>query len=72
MDKMTNPTIDKYGRKIWRNVIGAYHRVDGPAIEWPNGGKTWYKNGQISREDGPAHEWPDGSQMWYRNGKEIH
>ena len=36
--------INKFGRKHWLKN-GKYHREDGPAIEWPNGEKFWYKNG---------------------------
>jgi hypothetical protein len=30
--------------KVWY-LNGRYHRVDGPAIEWYDGGKAWYLNG---------------------------
>ena len=46
-----------------------YHRVDGPAIEFPDGDKRWYQNGKLHRKDGPAIELPDGSKEWYQNGK---
>jgi hypothetical protein len=26
---------------------GEYHREDGPAIEWANGNKSWYLNGEF-------------------------
>jgi len=45
------------------------HREDGPAIEWDNGYKAWYLNGELHREDGPAAEWADGSKAWYLNDK---
>jgi len=47
---------------------GLLHREDGPAIEYPNGGKSWYKNGKLHREDGPAEEY-DLHRAWYKNGK---
>jgi len=31
------------------------HREDGPAVEWYNGSKEWYKNAKLHREDGPAY-----------------
>ena len=37
------------------------------AVEWPNGSKWWYLNGQIHREDGPAIEGADGTKYWYLN-----
>lgn len=45
------------------------HREDGPAIEWPDGSKSWYRNGKRHREDGPAIEYADGSKEWWLNGK---
>jgi hypothetical protein len=49
---------------------GQFHREDGPAVEWSNGTKIWYRNGQLHREDGgPATEYPDGYKAWYRNGQ---
>ena len=45
------------------------HRVDGPAIEYPNGHKAWYLNGKLHRIDGPAIEWADGTKWWYLNGR---
>ena len=29
---MSNPEIDSFGNKKWRNEIGDLHRLDGPAI----------------------------------------
>jgi hypothetical protein len=43
------------------------HREDGPAIERPNGTKSWYLNGKLHREDGPAIERPNGTKFWYLN-----
>jgi len=39
------------------------------AIEWSDGTKQWYLNGQLHREDGPAIEWLNGDKEWYLNGK---
>ena len=68
---MSNPVIDTFGNKEWRNVDGVVHREDGPAIEWKDGTKSWYLNGQRHREDGPAVEWKDGTKSWYLNDKEY-
>ena len=48
--------------KVWYNDRGQFHRVDGPAIEYANGTKSWYLNGKLHREDGPAIEWADGDK----------
>ena len=36
--------IDRNGNKIYRNESGKLHRLDGPAIEYSNGDKEWFKN----------------------------
>ena len=50
-----------------------YHRdpkSDLPAIEYINGTKNWYKNGELHRENGlPAIQNPDGQNYWFFNGK---
>jgi hypothetical protein len=42
------------------NEDGKLHRLDGPAVEWKNGNKSWYYNGKLHRTDGPAIDWYDG------------
>lgn len=54
-------------RTEWLNSFGDFHRVDGPAIEYVDGGKFWYINGEFSRLDGPALEYADGEKRWYMN-----
>ena len=43
------------------------HREDGPAAEWYEGSKTWYKNGKRHRMDDPAFEHVNGSKSWCIN-----
>lgn len=45
------------------------HREDGPAVEYTDGYKAWYLNGQPHREDGPAIEHTSGAKNWYKHGK---
>ena len=45
------------------------HRENGPAIEFANGDKVWYKNGKRHREDGPAIEYNAYHKRWYLNDK---
>ena len=54
---------------IFKNDNGKTHRVDGPAIIWSNGDKSWWLNGKTHRADGPAVIWSDGSKSWWLNGK---
>lgn len=56
-------------RTEWKNEDGKLHRLDGPAIEYANGDKSWYVNGERHRTDGPAIEWTDGYNEWHVNGK---
>jgi hypothetical protein len=64
--------IDKNSNKFYykdRNMTIA-HRLDGPAVEYAGGTKTWYVNGSLHRLDGPAFEYADGRKSWYVNGKQ--
>ena len=64
-------TTDQFGIKYWKLPNGQYHREDGPAIEYANGTKFWYRNDQRHREDGPAIERANGNKCWYIND-ELH
>ena len=68
---MSNPTIDEYGTRIWRNDKGQLHRIDGPAKEYACGDKYWCVDGKRHRLDGPAIEYTNGYKAWYFNG-ELH
>ncbi len=61
--------VSENGTKQYLNDKNEPHRLDGPAIEYPNGDKEWYQNGKLHREDGPAIEWANGDKAWYQNGK---
>ena len=63
--------IDKYVSKIFYKdrEMKIYHRTDGPAIEYADGGKQWYVDGKRHRTDGPAIEYANGSKLWYVDGK---
>ena len=60
-------TIDEWGTISWYNEKDQRHRENGPAIERPNGGKAWYRNGKLHREDGPACECSNGKKHWFLN-----
>jgi len=66
---MNNLHIDEDGTKRWYDQEGRNHRVDGPAIEYPDGEMRWYQHGQLHRDDGPAIERIDGSEDWYQHGQ---
>jgi hypothetical protein len=68
MDNEPTLEIDKFGDKRWRLPNGKQHRVDGPAAEWADGTKLWYRHGKSHREDGPSDEWANGDKEWYLNG----
>jgi hypothetical protein len=63
--------IDGYGDKFYYKdrEMKIFHREDGPAIEFADGSKEWYLNGELHREDGPAIEFADGSKFWCLDGK---
>src|ERR1039458_2599639 len=57
------------GTKKWRDSNGMLHRVDGPAIEWANGGEEWFECGELHRVGGPALVRADGTREWYEHDK---
>jgi antitoxin component YwqK of YwqJK toxin-antitoxin module len=63
-------TIINYGKFYYKDAkMEILHREDGPAIEWADGSKSWYLNGELHREGGPAAECANGTKEWYRDGK---
>ena len=63
--------VDKWGARCYYNTNGQLHRENGPAIEYADGSKSWYKNDQYHRTDGPAIDWTRGRKAWYINGEEL-
>jgi len=61
-------TLIDNGIKQWRNKKGVFHRKNAPAVEYNNGNKEWYINGQLHREDGPAIIMVNGDKEWWVNG----
>ncbi len=43
-------TVHGNGTKYW-HLNGKLHREDGPAIEWADGDKDWYLNGNHLTEE---------------------
>jgi hypothetical protein len=60
---------DEWGGKYYYNKKEQFHRLDGPAVEYPDGYKLWYQNGEHHRIDGPAVEYPNGRRYWYFRGQ---
>ena len=52
----------------WYNSKNELHRLDGPAIEWVDGSKEWWYNGNLHRLEGPAAEYKNGQKEWYIGG----
>ena len=63
--------VDTRGTRWYYNSDNQFHREGGPAIEWHDGTKSWYQNGQRHRIDGPAIEQSDGIKEWWINGKKL-
>src|SRR5512138_2443134 len=68
MDEPTK-SIEENGTIRWKLPNGKLHKLDGPAVIYPDGSEYWYKNGKLHKTDGPAATDPDGSEYWYENGK---
>lgn len=65
--------ITKLGSKLYYKdrQMTILHREDGPAVEWYDGAKDWYINGQLHREDGPAIEYANGTKSYWINGDRL-
>ena len=61
--------VDSYGSVYYYNALEQLHRVHGPAVEYLDGSKFWYQNGQRHRIDGPAVEYTNGGREWWQNGE---
>jgi hypothetical protein len=62
--------INSDGDRRWcKPGTWSFHRLDGPAIEWADGSREWYRDDKLHRLDGPAIEWADGTRLWYRDDK---
>jgi hypothetical protein len=67
MDNESFFEFDRWGNKFWKNKEGKLHRLDGPAVDYVDGRKQWYKNGLRHRLDGPAVE-VVSYKDWWKNG----
>ena len=61
MESLTR-TDDDYST-TYRNHLGQFHRVHGPAVIWPDGEQWWFQNRQRHRTDGPAIECVEWTQF---------
>lgn len=62
-------TQTKDGHRVWQNMQGQFHRIDGPAIEYADGSKAWLQHSKYHRVGGPAVEKTNGYQAWYWRGR---
>lgn len=63
-----NGKIEHYDSES--KVLGL-HRVDGPAIEWPNGDLWYCQYNKLHRTDGPAIHRPDGNNEFWVDGVKL-
>ena len=69
MNKEPQCVVHAHGPKEWL-LNGKRHRLDGPALVWPNGDNAWFFNGKMHRIDGPAVQLM-GVNEWYFNGEHL-
>ena len=43
-------TVNEFGTRVYRNSSGERHRHHGPAVEWADGTRRWYLNGEYLTE----------------------
>ena len=66
-------SINRVGTKRYYkdNKFTVLHRLDGPAVEYTDGSKFWYKDGEQHRLDGPAVIYANGASYWVVDGNEL-
>jgi hypothetical protein len=57
--------------RLWTDSTERDHRLQGPAIEWDDGSKDWYKHGDMHRVNGPAYERSGGYREWWVDGYKM-
>lgn len=57
------------GTRRYYNMLGALHRVNGPAVEYADGSNYWLQHGNLHRIGGPAVTREDGSVGFYIFGQ---
>ena len=71
---MGSKLVEIRGTKRWCDESGKNHRLDGPAVEYPDGEKRWYIHGDLHHLDGPAVECfygDEGRVLWYVDNKKV-
>ena len=58
------------GTRFW-NLDYMYHRDNGPAIQWADGGCEWMVKGSYHKSDGPAVEYVSGVRQWWWYGQKV-
>lgn len=67
-ESTTSRRVRFVGYTIWLDDDDRRHRDDGPAMEFDDGSKVWYKHGVHHRIDGPAISYSTGEKVWLING----
>jgi hypothetical protein len=70
-DANGNKQYAKLPKKAKSVQDAVLHREDGPAIEYVNGYKAYYKNGLLHRDDGPAVEFAGRACSFWKNGIRV-
>lgn len=70
--QIINIYIYSDGDICYYNLFYQSHRLDGPAIEYKNGGYTWWKEGKLHRIGGPAlYNFNENYYEWWLNHKQV-
>lgn len=56
------------GKIEYLDKDGKHHRMDGPAVEYPDGNKLWMKHGFLHCTNGPAYT-SNSLEEWYFEGR---
>ena len=70
-DEESSPVMDADGVVRWRLPDKRLHRLGGPAIERPDGDRSWWEHGKLHRLDGPARVGTNGREEYWIHGYRL-
>ena len=59
------------GTVRWLDDEGHAHRLDGPAVVWPDGTQFWYRHRRYHFAHGPSDLYAEGLVAWYEAGEYL-
>ena len=56
--------LPRFYKEVWLDGQNKFHRLNGPAIIFEDGSKSWLRHGKLHCDDGPARILKDYEEWW--------